>query len=253
MKLFAFQGGEEIWDKSILTMQHDIGLAITIPIQFFLVEHPAGRVMFDTGLHPDHIFNVDRVRRQRPWKTIVGESELAPARLAEIGLTPRDVRYVANSHLHYDHAGGNCFFSHAIFLCQFDELRAAMWPEKWLRRNYDRTDFDLPVTFEELDGDHDIFGDGRVKLVKMPGHTPGSQVMILKLEKTGTVVLAQDAIYLQQNLEEGILPTNLWNPSEMMRSYQRLRDLRRLHDARVIPGHDIQIWRELRHAPECYE
>jgi hypothetical protein len=76
MKLFAFQGGEEIWDKSILTMQHDIGVAITIPIQFFLIEHPAGRVMFDTGLHPDHVFNVERVQKQRPWKTIVSESEL---------------------------------------------------------------------------------------------------------------------------------------------------------------------------------
>ena len=177
IRLFAFHGGEEDWDKSIFTLHRGLGTSITIPIQFFLVDHPQGRVMFDTGLHPDHVYDVERVRRIRPWTTRATERDLAPARLSEIGLTPRDIKWVANSHLHYDHAGGNAFFPHATFLVQFDELRGAMWPEPWLRQNYDRVDFDIPVTFEELDGDHDVFGDGRVMLIensgshaRQPGH-----------------------------------------------------------------------------------
>lgn len=252
IRLYAFFGGFEVADKSMLTLFRGLGVQRKIPFQYFLVEHPAGRLMFDTGSNPAAIAEPKRYPPMRDFGSTVLEEDLAPSRLAQVGLRPEQVDLVANSHLHYDHAGGNRFFDHATFLVQFDELQGAMWPEVYARDNYCREDFDLQVRYAELDGDYDVFGDGSVVLIQTPGHTRGSQSLVLRLRETGTVVLAQDAVYLRENLDDLVLAPTCWDQRAMLRSFRRLRDIRRIEGATVVPGHDIEVWDALRHAPEHY-
>lgn len=255
LKLYAFWGGYELADKSMLTLGHDLGVQRQIPFQFFLIEHPQGRLMFDTGANPAVLQRPETYEPARRFHSMVNEADLAPQHLAQIGLRPEQIDLVANSHLHYDHAGGNCFFPQATFLVQYDELQSAMWPEPFsglVAENYAREDFDLPVQFEQLDGDYDIFGDGKVVLIRTPGHTRGHQSLLLRLPESGVIILAQDAVYLQENLDQLILSPTCWDQRLMYNSFRRLRDLHRLEKALVVPGHDSDVWATLKHAPEFY-
>lgn len=256
MKLYAFFAGYEIADKSMLTLGRDLGVPRKIPFQFFLIEHPKGRVMFDTGMNPLAVHQPNEYPPARKFQSAVTEADLAPTRLAQVGLKPTDIDIVVNSHLHYDHAGGSTFFQHAPFYVQWDELQSAMWTEPFaglVADNYARQDFDLPVHFEQLDGDYDLFGDGTIRLIRTPGHTRGHQSMILRLPNSGTIALAQDAVYLMENLEQLVLSPTCWDQRLMYNSFRRLRDLRRLENAMIVPGHDIEVWDRLKHAPEFYD
>ncbi len=251
MKVYALHGGEESADTSMFLLGTDLGVPRTIPFQYFLIEHPQGRLMFDTGANPRAVRDPGEYPPSVRFSSRVSEEDLAPARLAAVGLRPEDVDLVANSHLHYDHAGGNVFFAHATFLCQEAELRGAHWPEPFARDNYERSDFDLPVRWEELDDAHDVFGDGAATLLPTPGHTAGHQSLVLRWrDPARTVVLAQDAVYLRRNLDENLIPATLWDPHAITRSYRALRELARLEDALIVPGHDLDVWSSLPKAPE---
>jgi glyoxylase-like metal-dependent hydrolase (beta-lactamase superfamily II) len=256
MRLYAFFGGYEVADKSMLTLGRDLGVQVKIPFQYFLVEHPRGRLLFDTGMSPVAIADPASYPPTAQFGSQVTPDDLAPARLTSIGLKPDDVNIVVNSHLHYDHAGGNCQFPHATFVVQYDEMQSAMCPEPWsglVSENYCRRDFDLPLNYQFLHGDYDVFGDGLMRLIRTPGHTRGHQSLVLRMPKSGAMVLAQDAVYLQQSLDQLILATTCFDQKAMYDSYVRLRELRRLENARVIPGHDIAVWETLRQAPAFYD
>lgn len=255
IKLYCFHGGHEMTDKSIFTLGVDLGVEVKLPFQYFLIEHPKGRLMFDTGANPATIHDPQNYGPSKVFSPTVNEEDLAVNRLAEIGLKPEQIDLVANSHLHYDHAGGNCFFPQATFLEQFDEYQSGMAPEPWsglVPVNYAREDFDIPVNYEFLDGDYDIFGDGAVELIRTPGHTRGHQSLIVRFSDDKVFVLTSDSCYLRQNLEEMILSAVCYDPRQMYNSYRRLRDLQRWEDAFVIPGHDVEVWDSLKKAPEYY-
>jgi N-acyl homoserine lactone hydrolase len=254
VRLYAFHGGTAVCDKSFLTAGRGIGTDITIPFQYFLIEHPQGRMMFDTGANPMLVEDpASYPSIQAGGRYTVREEDLAPGRLAQIGLKPEQIDLVANSHLHDDHAGGNTFFRHATFLVQFAELQSAWWPEEYNRDNYVRQDFDLPgVHYEELEDDYDVFGDGSVVLIQTPGHSAGTQSAVVRLKETGTVVLASDAAYLTESLDHLLVSTWVWDLRQQVRSLKRLRELRRCEGAWIIPGHELAVWNELRHAPDFY-
>ena len=179
LRLYVFSGGYEIADKSMLTLGRGLGTPCKIPFQYFLIEHPQGRLMFDTGFNPAFFNHPASYKPAVLFSSNVQKADLATAQLALLGLKPEDIDLVANSHLHYDHAGGNCAFKHAPFLIQWDELQSAKCPEPYsglVAENYEPDDFNLDVHYELLDGDYDVFGDGLVRLVRTPGHTRGHQI-----------------------------------------------------------------------------
>ncbi|NWG15867.1 MAG: N-acyl homoserine lactonase family protein [Chloroflexi bacterium] len=256
MRLYAFFAGYEIADKSMLTLGRGLGVQVKIPFQFFLVEHPKARFLFDTGMNPAALSDPAHYPPTAQFGSYVTEADLAVNRLAEVALKPDDIELVINSHLHYDHAGGNCQFPQATFMVQYDEMQSAMCPEPWsglVAENYARVDFDLPVRYDLLDGDYDVFGDGSARLIRTPGHTRGHQSLVLRLPNTGTMILAQDAVYLLENFERHILATTCFDQKAMYFSYRRLQDIQRLENALILPGHDIQAWEKLRHAPAYYD
>jgi glyoxylase-like metal-dependent hydrolase (beta-lactamase superfamily II) len=110
-------------------------------------------------------------------------------------------------------------------------------------------DFDHPLDYHLVDGEHDLFGDGQVVLLPTYGHTPGHQSLLLRAGKGTELVLTADACYTRENMDRDILPTVLWDPAEMSRSLSALRDWRDKRGATVIYGHDAAQWQTMHRAP----
>jgi len=223
----------------------------TVPVLSFLVDHPRGRLLFDTGVHgqarldPVGRLGPERVKRLSV-KSEAGDDVIP--QLARLGLGPGDVRYVANSHLHFDHCGGNEFFPRATFLVQRPELEAARRPGFVPGYNPSPIDFDHPLDYQLVDGDHDVFGDGTVVLLPTYGHTPGHQSLLVRASKDASVVCASDACYTRENMDRDVLPNILWNPSVMRDSLAALRKLRD-RGAAMFYGHDPAQWEATPRAP----
>jgi glyoxylase-like metal-dependent hydrolase (beta-lactamase superfamily II) len=255
LRVHALCGGYLELELALMLPDRPAGARWTVPIAAFLVVHPEGRLLFDTGIHraaitdPVGRLGEDRARRMgvrsRPGDDVVSQ-------LALLGLGPDDVTHVANSHFHFDHCGGNEFFPRSTFLVQRKELEAARDPAVLAGRRYvpSPRDFDHPLDYRPVDGEHDVFGDGRVVLIPTYGHTPGHQSLRVRGAAGTDLVMTADACYTRENLDRNLLPGILWDAEEMARSLARLRDLRDREGATVIFGHDPAQWQELPRAPE---
>ena len=168
-------------------------------------------------------------------------------RLECVDVGPADVDWVVNSHLHFDHAGGNALLPDARVVVQRREWEAGQDPDGIEANGYKPVDYDLGHDVVQIDGEHDLFGDGSVVCIPTHGHTPGHQSLRLRLQG-GDVVLAGDACYLRQTLEELKLPQGAHDPAAMLASLRRLRELE-ARGARIFYGHDPEFWENVPQAP----
>lgn len=239
-------------DRASMLSDLTPGQPWTVPVLSFLVDHPRGRLLFDTGVHCQaRIDPVGRLGAERVKRLTVKsrEGDDVVPQLARLELTPADVRYVANSHLHFDHCGGNEFFPRATFLVQRPELEAARRPGFVPSYNPSPIDFEHALDYQMLDGEHDVFGDGTVLLIPTYGHTPGHQSLRVRTGKGAEMVVASDACYTRENMDRDVLPRILWNGPTMRESLATLRRLRDQAGATVFYGHDPEQWRATPHAP----
>ena len=181
--------------------------------------------------------SISRMSISAPARTLQSQLEIEPAR----------IDYVVNSHLHFDHTGGNALLPNARVVIQRREWDAGRTPELIKANAYDPRDYDLGHPVMQVEDEHDLFSDGSVVMFPTFGHTPGHQSLKLKLG-TGEIVLAADACYLRQTLEELHLPKIVHDPAEMLRSLEALRRMRDA-GARIFYGHDPEFWREVPQAP----
>jgi glyoxylase-like metal-dependent hydrolase (beta-lactamase superfamily II) len=153
--------------------------------------------------------------------------------------------------MHLDHGGNVCKFPKATFLVQKAEMQNAAWPEPGTAGPYIpgdvaclRNDLGeaLPNKYkmDQLSGDLDVFGDGSVVLKSWPGHTPGSQMAIVRLPKTGTVVLTSDNVYFSENVTKNLLPdvSLAYNPTGILNAYEYIRVLQGRENASFMTAHD---------------
>ena len=150
---------------------------ITVPIPVFLIEHPKGRALFDTGLHPD--CQSDPAARLGPrlaglFRIGFRPGEEVSARLEAIDRDPGKIDLIINSHFHFDHVGGNALIPNATMLVQRREWEAGMDPEMAARRGFNPRDFDLGHKLRLVDGEHDVFGDGSVCVCRRTGTRQGT-------------------------------------------------------------------------------
>ena len=222
---------------------------ITFPIPAYLIDHPKGLILFDTGLHPHSIddphtlvgplasaFDV----RSRPGDDI-------RSRLEQLDVDAERVRYIVNSHLHFDHTGGNEFIPNARIVVQQTEWEAGRTPELMHANFYNPINYDHGHLVNRIDGEFDLFGDGTVVTIPTFGHTPGHQSLKLKLP-SGEIVLAADACYFCQTLDNMHLPSLVYDRAKMVNSLLLLRKLRR-NGARIFFGHDPEFWRSVPQVP----
>lgn len=255
IKLYCIYTGSVESDKSFVTAGRGMGQSIVVPVPVFLVTHPKGNVLFDTGMDMTIIEDSEKVWGPvaKVFKPTMKKGEDVVSQLSKIGFKPEDIRYVVNSHLHIDHAGGNRHFPKAEFFVQKDEIRVAFWPEVYQRFSYLRTDFDYPLKYHAIEGDCDLFGDGKLVIMRAIGHSQGHQCLIVNLTNSGKFVLTGDCVYSIENLEQYVLPGIVWNPDETVRTINKLRELRDKQGAFILIGHDPEMWGKLRHAPEYYD
>jgi glyoxylase-like metal-dependent hydrolase (beta-lactamase superfamily II) len=171
------------------------------------------------------------------------------SQLARAGLHPDDITYVVNSHLHFDHCGGNEFFPHATFLVQKPEMEAARRLGGVASYSPSVIDFDHPLNYQLVDGEHDVFGDGNVLLIPTYGHTPGHQSLLVRASKDTQMVFTADACYTEENLDRDVLPRVLWDAATMSQSLATLRHLRDRQGATLFYGHDPDQWQAMRRVP----
>ena len=223
---------------------------VDLPIPAYQIEHPKGTVLFDTGLHPD--CQHDPAARVGTRLTGLFAFDFYPgeevsARLEAIGRDPARIEIIVNSHFHFDHVGGNALIPNAVMVVQKREWEAGLTPEIAAAHGYNRADFDLGHKLVEIDGEHDLFGDGSVVCLPTHGHTPGHQSLRVRLT-SGEVVLAADACYFCRTLRERRLPQRVYDRQAMLDSLDKLARLEAA-GARIFFGHDGEFWKGVPQAP----
>jgi N-acyl homoserine lactone hydrolase len=266
MKLYVLGSGALTVPRGLL--QQGAGDApLQIPVAFYVVKHPKGNVLFDTGnsdrIITDPAYWGPFIKALNPVRT---PDVAIPAQLAKIGLKPDDIRYVVISHLHLDHAGNLYQFPGSTLVVQKDEIRNAFWPEPGTAGSYLPGDLAhlrsdpgaiLPnrVKMIQLNGDLDLFGDASVVVKRWVGRTPGSQMLIVRLPKTGTIVLTGDTVFLRENLEKNLLPSVAlaYDPTGILNAYEFIRQLQTFEGAEFFTAHDPDAFKTLKRSPDYYE
>jgi len=213
-----------------------------LPVASWLIEHPAGLVLFDTGMHRALQHDVSRLGPLFSTTRVdfqPGE-ELA-ARVIAAGYDPTDIRIVVISHLHFDHAGGTVEIPNGRLIVQEPEWKAGHHPRLVAAGLYNPDDFDIGHELQLIDGHHDVFGDGSIVCLPTPGHTRGHQALRVELGSR-SVVLTGDCIYFARMLEAMEVPMFGFDREQQLAS---MRELQLLRDegCELIFGHDLEQFR----------
>jgi N-acyl homoserine lactone hydrolase len=247
MTFHPFQSASFWVDQAVITCGVGAGEQIKITTTWSVIRHPEGIVLVDTGLHSGIVS--DAAANWGTGEDRLGVPEFPPERLLlrqldSIGITPGDVRYVVMTHLHGDHGGANGELPDATFVVQQVEYDYARDPDiPSMVREYPLDQLLLDeLDYQRIEGEHDLFGDGAIRMFPTPGHTPGHQSLLLDLPETGPLILTGDAIQSHSSLDEMVLPSIIWFPSEYVRSRRRLLALADQHDALWFHTHDPETF-----------
>jgi N-acyl homoserine lactone hydrolase len=253
MKMHVLPGGRLRMRKSIFFPDADRAETIELPVSAFLIRHAEGNVLFDTGCHPsvaDHA--------PERWGTlakvmvpVAKAQDNVIASLAALSLSPDDIGAVIASHLHPDHCGCNEFFKRATIMCHAKEAAAARAPDSE-KQGYVKADWDQQTPFDEIAGARDVYGDGRIVVIPLPGHTPGTVGALVDLDRSGSFLLASDALAMRAFLAGQAVPRNTWNIEDFTKSLAEIRHIEK-SGATVICGHDEAQWQTLKKGADAYD
>lgn len=215
----------------------------------YLIEHKNGRLLWDGGL-PKSV-----AEAEGPVSMISGTmvyKRWIVDQLADMNIKPGDVTHVAYSHLHFDHVGAANFFAESNVIMQREEWDAAFGSESEV---VDTTLFDgLKVeNISFINGDYDVFGDGSVKLIYAPGHTPGHQVLLIAMENTGQVLLSGDLYHTRANRRLRRAPTFNYDEEQTLQSMTKVEQLLAETGATLWIEHDKALAETLKIAPQFYD
>jgi N-acyl homoserine lactone hydrolase len=217
----------------------------------YLIVHPRGTVQFEAGGIPDSAFKGGGATVTEGVQSAT--KPLLP-QLAAAGYTPADVTYFALSHYHADHTGNANAFAGSTWITQKAE-RDFMFSEK-------PQGIIQPATYSALrnartrildNEDFDVFGDGTVRLISAPGHTPGHQVLLVRLPKRGYVLLAGDLYHYPEERAKGILPTFEFNAEQSRAARAKVEALLKQTGAELWIEHDIATHAKLPKPPAYVE
>lgn len=220
------------------------GGQVSAPVPFYVIEHPDGVALFDTGfsttLHEPGDAYMQALRAQGLDVTF-GPEDTARSHLERLEIDPARVRYVVLSHLHFDHSGGLHQIPNAKLVVQRREWEAGSDDDIAARYFLPRRYFSLGHEVELVDGEHDLFGDGSVTCIPSYGHTPGHQSLRVRSAQ-GDHILVGDACYNCQVVETRNFPAYS-DHAAMNRSLDDLLARREAGTVMVF-GHDPDQWGE---------
>ncbi|WP_437949499.1 N-acyl homoserine lactonase family protein [Sorangium sp. So ce296] len=235
VRLYALDCGRaEIADMSAFG---DEPRARELVASCYVIRHPRGTLVWDTGINDTIAQTKGGVVHERTGIRFRVDTPLRE-HLRALNLSPADVDYVAFSHLHVDHAGNANLFPSSTWILNRRELEwATATPppptvEPELFSAYRTAKLKL------LDGEADIFGDGAVRIVPTPGHTPGHQSLVLRLKRAGTLVISGDVCHTHANWQHRRVPPFNTDREESVRSMERLDALIGAAHARFVVQHE---------------
>jgi N-acyl homoserine lactone hydrolase len=245
-RMYVLDCGQNIGkDQSRWSPGVNEGKSIEFSDNCYLIRHDKGLLLWDTGVPdavagmPDGLVVANGAITYRRARTLA-------AQLAEIGVKPAEVTYLAVSHTHGDHVGNVALFPASTILIQGAELQ-------WAMAGPSKPAFAVDQKFQKLAGDHDVFGDGSVTILSTPGHTPGHQSLLVNLPKTGAIVLSGDVVHFQDNWTHKRVPSMNVNRDQSLASLQRIATVLGERKATLWINHDKPQSAQLRYAPGFYE
>jgi glyoxylase-like metal-dependent hydrolase (beta-lactamase superfamily II) len=215
----------------------------------YLIEHSDGRLLWDGGLP---IESAGKNPTEQAGMRMSYEVSLVD-QLAAMDLDPADIELVAFSHMHFDHVGAANLFANSKLLIQEPEYQAA-----FIDKNNEFFQPDLYMGLAEskrlvLEGDHDVFGDGSVVIVSAPGHTPGHQVLLLRLENFGPLILSGDLYHFRKNRELRRVPLFNSDAQQTLESMEKVEALIAAEGATLWIEHDQALADTLNKTPRFYD
>ena len=217
----------------------------------YLIVHPRGTLQFDSGGIPDSQFKADGAP---VTEGVMSATKPLLPQLAAAGYKPGDITYFALSHYHSDHTGNANAFAGSTWITQKAE-RDFMFGDK-------PEGIIQPATYSALKGaktrvldneELDVFGDGTVRLIPTPGHTPGHQVLLVRLPKRGLVLLAGDLYHYPEERTRGTTPTFEFNAEQSKVSRAKVEALLKQTKAELWIEHDMATHAKLPKSPAYVE
>ena len=217
----------------------------------YLIVHPRGTLQFDSGGIPDGQFKADGAP---VTEGVMSATKPLLPQLAAAGYKPGDITYFALSHYHSDHTGNANAFAGSTWITQKAE-RDFMFGDK-------PEGIIQPATYSALKGaktrvldneELDVFGDGTVRLIPTPGHTPGHQVLLVRLPKRGPVLLAGDLYHYPEERTRGTTPTFEFNAEQSKVSRAKVEALLKQTKAELWIEHDMATHAKLPKSPAYVE
>lgn len=246
-RLWALDGAKFTIDNGML-MVGGTG-TVVIPVATYLIQHPRGLVLFDTGMDPRAVTDPEGI--YGPLAAMLQmeftEEQRVDKQLEAIGFTAGDVTHVVVSHTHFDHTGGMQLFPNAEFFVGAEELPYAYWPLPAQAAFYFPREIDAIKGFKlhQLAGDHDLFADGSIQILSFPGHTPGHKGLLVRL-KNQSFLLTGDTVHLREAITNEHPAPSDYSGLAATESIRRMKQIALANDAQIMIHHDADDWATLR-------
>jgi glyoxylase-like metal-dependent hydrolase (beta-lactamase superfamily II) len=215
-----------------------------VPVPFFVISHPAGNVIVDGG-NPLAVARDPHAHLgplAEVFEVHMSEEDHCVAQLQRCGIDNDGITHIVQTHLHMDHTGALGHFPGATVIVHERELDAARGAQPF-ENGYVREDFERDdIAWQPIAADHDLFGDGTIRLLETPGHSAGHMSILLSLEQTGAVLLTADAADNRAQWQGRMEPRALVSRDDAMHSIELLRRVAAEHDALIVHGHDPKNW-----------
>src|ERR1700733_12869672 len=252
LRLYVFNCGSlDISDPERFRFKREELATTNMSVACFLIVHPKGTLMWDVGAVPDSTLKPGEKSALEGYATI---TETLKSQLEKIGYEPSDIEYLAFSHYHYDHIANANQFANATWLVrkvERDAMFAAKPPDKVNPKNYSELKDSKTIIIPT--DDYDVFGDGTVVMKLAPGHTPGHQVLFLKLAKTGPVVLSGDLYHYPEERKLKRVPTFETDQQQTVETREKIEAFLKQRGAQLWIQHRLNPNPKLKKAPRFYE
>ena len=252
-RIYALDGGiAEVADASIYSPGIDIGKPLSLSCNAYLIRHAGQWILWDTGTG-DELVHV-------PGGRIIAHgirgvvTRTLKSQLDEIGVDPMDIATLILSHAHFDHVGNARLFPKAKWIVQRKE-HDAMFGSDFADFGYSPEMYETlrGNSIQIVEGDHDVFGDGSIRIVSTPGHTPGHCSLAVRLPRSGVVILSGDVAHSERNFIHRRVPSFNFDAGQTRASMDKIERIVRAEEARLWINHDTQQSSAIPHAPQWVE
>ena len=224
-----------------------------IPTTCFYIQHPKGSLLWGTGLNDSYI----KIKGGRSFygglsRHIVKKT--LQKKLKDIGVSLPNITYVSVSHLHPDHTGNLHLFKKSKILLQKEEVDAGFGPFPFFYFFEFEHYKNIKDQIKVLNGDYDLFGDGTVTIIKAPGHTPGHQVLLLRLPNKGSIILGGDLYHSKENQIKKVKPFLItYDKEELQKSFLKVEMIQKKEKAFLWIQHEPSHWEQALKPPLYYD